>query len=152
MPTCQYCGFGPLRNKTYIRCSAPECKKARHRDRAREFQRRARAEYAARGESYRARWGWASYGSSRRRAMVNSPDADVITRGALGDRDGWNCGLCARPVDPSVSYPDPLSASVDHVLPLSRGGTHTWGNVQIAHNRCNVSKKANVEWRPEVAA
>ncbi len=35
-----------------------------------------------------------------------------------------------------------MLASVDHVIPRSRGGTHTWDNVVAACRRCN-SKKEN---------
>jgi 5-methylcytosine-specific restriction endonuclease McrA len=109
-----------------------------------------RAEAAEKGESYRARWGWVSYGNGRRRSAA--ADGDAIDRDVLGDRDGWVCGLCRLPVDRELAYPAPLSASIDHVVPLKLGGGHVWPNVQIAHNRCNVSKKANAEWKPgEVA-
>jgi 5-methylcytosine-specific restriction endonuclease McrA len=60
------------------------------------------------------------------------------------ERDGWTCGLCSEPVDPALSWPDPQSASLDHVLPLSRGGSHTMANVQLAHLGCNVEKGAAV--------
>ena len=33
------------------------------------------------------------------------------------------------------SYP-----SIDHIIPVSRGGTHTWDNVQLAHRYCNSIK------------
>lgn len=55
-------------------------------------------------------------------------------------RDGWNCGICYGSVDPTSTFPDPMSPSLDHILPLSKGGTHTLDNVQLAHLRCNCSK------------
>jgi 5-methylcytosine-specific restriction endonuclease McrA len=55
-------------------------------------------------------------------------------------RDKWRCGLCHEKVDRALRYPNPLCASLDHVIPLSRGGTHTYANVQCAHLRCNVLK------------
>jgi HNH endonuclease len=33
---------------------------------------------------------------------------------------------------------DPLSASIDHILPKSRGGTDDDRNLQITHLRCNL--------------
>src|SRR5699024_6105902 len=30
--------------------------------------------------------------------------------------------------------------SIDHIIPLSRKGTHTWSNVQLAHRLCNSIK------------
>lgn len=52
----------------------------------------------------------------------------------------WRCGLCAKAVNPGLRWPHPLSASLDHIVPLSLGGDHTVTNVQLAHLRCNVSK------------
>jgi len=34
--------------------------------------------------------------------------------------------------------------SIDHVLPVSKGGTHTWDNVRLAHRRCNTLKRDKV--------
>lgn len=63
-----------------------------------------------------------------------------ITVSDVADRDGWLCHLCGGPVDPSASAPHPKAASVDHVLPLRRGGTDDLVNVRLAHFRCNVLK------------
>ena len=30
--------------------------------------------------------------------------------------------------------------SIDHLLPVSMGGTHTWDNVKLAHRQCNAGK------------
>lgn len=38
------------------------------------------------------------------------------------------------------SYP-----SIDHIVPLSKGGTHTWDNVSLVHYRCNVNKSDKLE-------
>lgn len=56
------------------------------------------------------------------------------------ERDGWRCGLCHKKVDHRLRYPHPKSASVDHIVPLSQGGTHTYANVHCAHLRCNLIK------------
>ena len=34
-----------------------------------------------------------------------------------------------------------MAASLDHIIPLSQGGTHTYNNVQLAHFLCNISKR-----------
>ncbi len=36
----------------------------------------------------------------------------------------------------------PGKASIDHRYPLSKGGTHTWDNVQLVHLICNLRKGA----------
>lgn len=33
--------------------------------------------------------------------------------------------------------------SIDHITPVSKGGTHTWGNVKLAHHYCNTIKSDN---------
>lgn len=57
-------------------------------------------------------------------------------------RDGWICGICSEPVDHNLGYPDPESVSLDHIIPLSRGGGHTASNTQCSHLSCNVRKGA----------
>lgn len=37
-------------------------------------------------------------------------------------------------------WPDPMSASVNHIVPLSQGGSHTLANAQCAYLTCNCSK------------
>lgn len=75
-----------------------------------------------------------------RRARLRDPDAESIDRNLVGVRDGWRCGLCATPVDQRLPYPHPRSASLDHIIPLSKGGRHLYENVQISHLNCNVAK------------
>ncbi|MDG3012389.1 HNH endonuclease [Rhodococcus sp. D2-41] len=65
---------------------------------------------------------------------------EVIERFEIGERDGWKCGICQGRINHSLRHPDPKSASLDHIVPISVGGTHTRENVQIAHLVCNVRK------------
>lgn len=62
-----------------------------------------------------------------------------VTLRRLGDRDGWRCHLCDKPV---VKTPGnkPRSPSIDHLVPLSDNGTHTWANVALAHRACNTRR------------
>jgi len=39
-----------------------------------------------------------------------------------------------------LAWPDPGSKSIDHILPLSKGGSHSQENVQWAHLVCNTRK------------
>lgn len=74
--------------------------------------------------------------------------ADNITIGNLIKRDGKTCYLCGCETDESdfminesgyfiagEHYP-----SIDHVVPLSKGGTHTLDNVRVACRHCNSIK------------
>lgn len=51
------------------------------------------------------------------------------------------CGICGRPVDKSLRYPHPMSATVDHIIPIARGGHPSdLDNLQLAHWTCNRQK------------
>ncbi len=60
------------------------------------------------------------------------------------------CGICGKPVDKTLKYPDPWSATVDHIIPVSRGGHPTsMSNLQLAHFRCNRLKSDKIKDEPE---
>lgn len=51
------------------------------------------------------------------------------------------CAICGLPVDKSLKYPNPWSASVDHIIPVSkRGDPIALENLQLAHRKCNRMK------------
>ena len=51
------------------------------------------------------------------------------------------CGICGKPVDFSLKWPDPMSKSVDHIIPVSKGGhPSALENLQLAHVICNKEK------------
>lgn len=51
------------------------------------------------------------------------------------------CALCGRPVDFSKVFPDPWSATVDHIIPIAKGGDPaSIDNLQLAHLQCNRMK------------
>lgn len=55
-----------------------------------------------------------------------------------------DCGICDDPIDFDLKYPDPFSLSIDHIVPLSRGGTNNEYNLQPSHLRCNFKKRNNI--------
>jgi hypothetical protein len=57
---------------------------------------------------------------------------DVILR-----RDSWMCQLCHQPMPRDAAWPDPLSPSIDHIIPRSHGGGHEEHNLRAAHLICN---------------
>lgn len=66
-----------------------------------------------------------------------------------------NCGICGNPVDKSLKWPHPLCATVDHIIPVIKGGHPTdLHNLQLAHWCCNRQKSDKLqqqmrEARPE---
>ena len=51
------------------------------------------------------------------------------------------CGICGKPVDKTLKSPHPMSATVDHIIPLDKGGHPSdLANLQLAHRCCNREK------------
>ena len=51
------------------------------------------------------------------------------------------CGICGQPVDFELKYPHPLSACIDHIVPVAKGGHPSdRENLQLAHWSCNRQK------------
>lgn len=69
---------------------------------------------------------------------------EPVSRARVLERDNWTCRLCGQRISKRAQYPDLMSASLDHIVPLSKGGGHLYSNVQAAHFICN-SKKSDGE-------
>lgn len=80
----------------------------------------------------------------KRDAVKFGPGHEKFSRSEVFDRDGWICQLCGEPVDPTLEWPHPMSASLDHCRPLSRGGEHTKSNSQCSHLVWNTRKGAQL--------
>lgn len=50
------------------------------------------------------------------------------------------CGICNQPIDLRIKYPDLMSYSIDHIVPRSQGGSHSFTNLQPAHLGCNAKR------------
>lgn len=60
------------------------------------------------------------------------------------------CGICGQPVDMSLKYPHPMSPTVDHIIPISKGGHPTdINNLQLAHRHCNRQKSDKIVALPQ---
>jgi hypothetical protein len=84
--------------------------------------------------------------TAKRRAHIATGDSGITLR-ALFSRDGGRCQLCGGLCDyndfilrDGVTVVGNRYPSIDHIVPLSRGGSHTWDNVQLAHKGCNCVK------------
>ena len=56
-----------------------------------------------------------------------------------------DCGICGQPIDYDMPYLDPMSYTVDHIVPWSHGGDDTIDNKQAAHRICNRMKSNKLE-------
>lgn len=69
----------------------------------------------------------------------------TVTPQKVFERDHYQCGICGLfciPGDTSWNgHFGPYSPTVDHIVALANGGSHTWDNVQCAHAMCNSKKR-----------
>lgn len=73
----------------------------------------------------------------------------LVSQWSLGERDGWVCALCGEKVNRRRKHPDPLSPSIDHIVPVVVALAAGWSpeeanaeaNLQVTHLRCNLSKR-----------
>lgn len=82
---------------------------------------------------------------SRRRSLRRALTWDGITDLEIFERDGWRCQVpeCLyryRTINRRYKYPDPRSAGIDHIVPLSLGGDDTAVNKRAAHHGCNMAR------------
>jgi hypothetical protein len=76
----------------------------------------------------------------RRRARKKGLLHEPIVSLKVYERDNWICGICKQRVNPEAkNLMD--RPSLDHVIALANNGTHTYGNVQLAHRICNSIKR-----------
>lgn len=78
-------------------------------------------------------------------------DTDINVK-KLYKRDGGKCYLCGRDCSfddwntsaSGYKYPGDLYPEIEHVIPISRGGLHSWDNVRLACHKCNHIKSDEI--------
>lgn len=55
-----------------------------------------------------------------------------------------DCGLCGEHIDLDLHWPDSGSLQIDHIIPVSRGGSNERRNLQPAHAKCNMRKNNRI--------
>lgn len=67
--------------------------------------------------------------------LTKARDTKIVKRLNKQDIGNWSSKICGICLEVIVS-----DFHIDHIIPLSRGGTHTVENLQLAHPYCNRSK------------
>ena len=65
--------------------------------------------------------------------------ARAFIRRQLINSKGAICGICGEPIT------NMKDCTIDHIIPISKGGLTTLENCQLAHQRCNLMKGDNYE-------
>jgi hypothetical protein len=76
-----------------------------------------------------------------RRARVAKVEVEKVDPIRVFERDGWKCQLCG------IKTPKQLRGSrannapeLDHIMPISKGGSHSYTNTQCSCHKCNHAK------------
>lgn len=79
-------------------------------------------------------------GKATRRARKRAVAYETVRPHEVFARDAYRCGLCGKRCSSTATVPHPRAPTLDHIIPLSKGGEHTMRNVQCACFKCNVTK------------
>lgn len=141
--TCEVCGetFHPWRNSLRRTCSQSCGQTLRISEGRGAHLSVPTLSEEERTSNQRARW---QSKNRKRRAILRGALSEKYTTLEIADRDSYKCGLCGKLVDMSLAAPDLGSPTIDHVLPIARGGNDTRDNVQLAHFGCNSRKGARI--------
>jgi len=85
-------------------------------------------------------------GKMKRREQMNRLFVEGVSFEEIYERDKGICQICGRPVDINLQYIDKYSPTIDHKVPLSKGGLHEKTNCQLAHRYCNSLKGDNEDY------
>lgn len=164
---CRRAGLAPKRSphgstrryKSGCRCD--ECRSANSRS-MREYaaRRRARGEPLSRGKLVETTCAYCSRAFEARPAQRycslvcardvqgRSPEPrfkiSQRVRFEIYERDGWLCQICGEEVPRNVDPWSAEAATLDHIVPRSRGGSDDPSNLRLASRSCNSKRGAPV--------
>lgn len=79
----------------------------------------------------------------RREARLRSATiVDSVSLAELIRRDNGTCQICKKKIRCNANRNSNGGPSVDHIIPLAKGGEHSYRNTQLAHRICNSLKQA----------
>lgn len=87
----------------------------------------------------------------RIRTKSNGSFDNDITLDKLINRDNNICYLCGKECNTNdyevinnTFIAGNYYPSIEHIIPLAKGGTHTWENIKLAHRICNTLKRDKI--------
>lgn len=80
-------------------------------------------------------------GRASRRALMAGVQVENVDPIRVFERDGWRCQICFVKTPKSLrGMYDNRAPELDHVLPISLGGAHSYMNTQCSCRLCNLTK------------
>lgn len=127
-PVCEPCKKARSEYWKVFKSKNPDYKKDYHKDNPEQSRQDAR----------------------RRRARVRGVESQPYTESEVLDLYGFQCHLCGESVDLKASRQQgkgdwQMGLHIDHLVPISSGGTNTIENVRPAHALCNLQK--GIRWQ-----
>ena len=84
-------------------------------------------------------------GDKQQGKKTKRPYISPYMRNQVARSQHWRCRICSRELDASFD--------LDHILPLSQGGSNDRSNLQaICHSPCHIEKTAREASRPRPRA
>lgn len=77
---------------------------------------------------------------NRRRAKKKGCEREKFSFISVCEEQDWKCSICGKPMNWTLTGNDPNAISLDHVIGLAQGGSHTRKNAAAAHRLCNSQK------------
>jgi 5-methylcytosine-specific restriction endonuclease McrA/predicted nucleic acid-binding Zn ribbon protein len=80
----------------------------------------------------------------KERAILRKANIESVDAIKVFNRDGWKCQLCHKKLkrkDRGMCCDN--APELDHIIPLSKGGEHSYRNTQCACRKCNSEKSNN---------
>lgn len=74
----------------------------------------------------------------KRQALIKTTEVQFVSYEKVIVDSGGVCGICKQPLDTD-------EIEIDHIIPLAKGGAHTYENVQATHPFCNRRKGAKMD-------
>jgi 5-methylcytosine-specific restriction endonuclease McrA len=145
MKTCATCGQSKPFSEYWVsrkgrtsdgyKGECKECAKAHRRAWAAKNREREsewnRAKYKADPDYYKAR-------AAEYRSRLAGVFVEKVIPSKVYERDQGVCGICQKPVEDRYD--------IDHIIPIVKGGMHSYANTQLAHPACNRAKKDRLPW------
>jgi 5-methylcytosine-specific restriction endonuclease McrA len=77
-----------------------------------------------------------------RRRTAKLAGVPRVDYGAILQEHAWVCHICKGMIASRADL------HFDHVIPLSKGGSHTAENIRPSHALCNLRKSAKLDYAP----
>jgi hypothetical protein len=81
-----------------------------------------------------------SWTNTKKNAKRRAAGRIKVSRKQLLELRGNRCHICSKLIDLTLSGLHPKGFTVDHIFPVSKGGTNDVSNLHVAHRRCNMAK------------